>query len=210
MKYFIDTEFIEGFHKSNKRLRHHVDLISIGIFCEDGRELHLISNEYEYRDANDWVKQNVILPLYIQTVHGDSRNEWNTRTFHKMYGYGLDSIRTAMIKFFEVDQASPIQCYGYYSDYDWVAFCSIFGTMMDLPDGFPMYCIDLKQMLDEKAAEGIFPQPHPPKNLEDSISMFKEQKEYPEQENEHNALADAKWNFELYKFLSNNTKQTKP
>ena len=24
---------------------------------------------------------------------------------------------------------------------------------------------------------------------------------YPKQTNEHNALADAKWNFELYKFL---------
>lgn len=26
---------------------------------------------------------------------------------------------------------------------------------------------------------------------------------YPKQTNEHNALADAKWNFELYKFLNN-------
>ena len=25
---------------------------------------------------------------------------------------------------------------------------------------------------------------------------------YPKQTNEHNALADAKWNFELYKFLN--------
>jgi len=26
---------------------------------------------------------------------------------------------------------------------------------------------------------------------------------YPKQTNEHNALADAKWNYELYKFLNN-------
>ena len=35
MKYFFDTEFIEGFHKPlfGKR-RHHIDLISIGIVDE--------------------------------------------------------------------------------------------------------------------------------------------------------------------------------
>ena len=61
MKYFIDTEFIEGFHKpmSGKR-RHFIDLISIGIIAEDGREYYAISKEYNYDDASNWVKENVI------------------------------------------------------------------------------------------------------------------------------------------------------
>ena len=92
--------------------------------------------------------------------------------------------------------------YGYYADYDWVLFCSLFGRMIDLPKGFPMYCRDLKQMLDETAAKGMYPQSHPPKNLEDAVTMFKEQRNYPQQTNEHNALDDAKWNMELYKFLT--------
>ena len=38
MKYFIDTEFIERFHKPLfGKARHVIDLISIGIYCEDGR-----------------------------------------------------------------------------------------------------------------------------------------------------------------------------
>jgi hypothetical protein len=185
MKYFIDTEFIEGFHKSNKRLRHHIDLISIGIVCEDGRELHLISREYEYRDANDWVKQNVIEPMYVQTVHGDARNEWNARTFHKGYGFDLDSIKTALIKFFEIGQPCNIEVYGYYSDYDWVVFCSIFGTMMDLPKTFPMYCLDLKQMMKERG-----------------LSKEWKKENCPDPEGEHNALVDAKWNRKLYKLVS--------
>lgn len=39
--------------------------------------------------------------------------------------------------------------YGYYSDYDWVVFCQLFGQMMDLPTGFPMYCRDLQFMKDQ-------------------------------------------------------------
>jgi hypothetical protein len=33
------------------------------------------------------------------------------------------------------------------------------------------------------------------------LEFIKSQKSYPKQLNEHNALADAKWNYELYKFL---------
>lgn len=184
MKYFIDTEFIEGFHKHKGRQRHHVDLISIGIYAEDGREFHMISKEYDYEEASDWVKQNVLIPLYTQTVHGDSRNFVGSESFHKRFGKDHYAIRNALTDFFETENPSSIQFYGYYCDYDWVAFCSLFGTMMSLPKGFPMYCIDLKQVLDEK---GIHLKQHP---------------NYPKlQDNEHNALADAKWNYELYKFL---------
>ena len=88
--------------------------------------------------------------------------------------------------------------YGYYADYDWVVFCWLFGNMNDLPSGFPMYCRDLKQMLDT-AINNI------PKygnyTFEESMKIVKNYSNYPRQTNEHNALADARWNFELYKFL---------
>ena len=45
---------------------------------------------------------------------------------------------------------TEISFYAYYADYDWVVFCWVFGKMIDLPEGFPMYCRDLKQMIDEK------------------------------------------------------------
>jgi hypothetical protein len=71
--------------------------------------------------------------------------------------------------------------YGYYADYDWVVFCWIFGRMIDLPKGFPMYCRDLKQMLDDNI-------------------LTKEWKRdnCPDPEGEHNALIDAEWNKKLY------------
>ncbi len=95
--------------------------------------------------------------------------------------------------------------YAYYADYDWVVFCSLFGTMMQLPTGFPMYCRDLKQMVDEwcEKARPTFESlrggiPH---TFDDALKELKNDAHYPKETNEHHALADAKFAFELYKFL---------
>jgi hypothetical protein len=60
--------------------------------------------------------------------------------------------------------------------------------MIDLPNGFPMYCIDLKQEFDHDYDVEI-------------RERMKQREDYPKQKNEHNALDDARWNFELYKWL---------
>jgi hypothetical protein len=39
--------------------------------------------------------------------------------------------------------------WGWYADYDWVALCQLYGTMVNLPHGWPMYCRDLKQWVDQ-------------------------------------------------------------
>lgn len=94
---------------------------------------------------------------------------------------------------------------GYYCDYDWVLFCSLFGKMIELPEGFPMFCIDLKQMLDEalndaekmgRLEEKLSGQFEIVLNLfempfEDRIAYIKQYANYPKQTNEHNALGDA-------------------
>jgi hypothetical protein len=111
------------------------------------------------------------------------------------------------------EERNAPEFYGYYSDYDWVVFCWLFGNMIDLPSGFPMYCNDLKQTLDERILSGCIIKHRYADFSERDISMdrgntfdevfriIKEQPNYPKQTNEHNALADAKWNYELYKFL---------
>ena len=55
-----------------------------------------------------------------------------------------------------------------------------------------MYCRDLKQILDEKEMA-----------RQDGTDMveLRNMSNYPKQENEHNALDDAKWNFKLFQFL---------
>lgn len=241
MRYFIDTEFIEGFHKPlfGKR-RHFIDLISIGIVAEDGREYYAISSEYDYHKADPWVKNNVILPLYEETVVGDNRNHFDADKFHKFYGkpneliaeeikdfiYGTSGINNPdkIANWDEVKHLLPVEFYAYYADYDWVVFCSLFGRMIDLPRGFPMYCRDLKQTLDEVAdnltqmdltthlfkGTGWEAQSEVSRSVIDisaytkdmKLELVKSQNGYPKQSNEHNALADARWNFELHKFLT--------
>lgn len=90
--------------------------------------------------------------------------------------------------------------YGYYSDYDHVALCWLFGKMIDLPTGFPMYTIDLKQEKDRIIKDLKYCNKL---SLEDAIFYFENDPDYPKQTNEHNALSDAIWNRDLHNFLNN-------
>lgn len=207
VKYFIDTEFIEGFHKPlfGKR-RHFIDLISIGVVSEDNRGFYFISSEYNYNDADQWVKENVIIPMYRKIVNGDNRNRYSAENFHKTYGEPVDYISRKLLKWIGNDK--DISFYGYYSDYDWVMFCSMFGRMIDLPKGFPMYCRDLKQMMDEKVAgftnSDFFTHFHQkePLTFDDKLRLYKDGANFPKQHDEHNALSDAAWNKALYEYLT--------
>jgi|SRR5215469_4932130 len=56
-KYFIDTEFVDTGRE--------IDLISIGIAVEDGRELYLQSVEFDIDKADPWVVENVMPHLAL-------------------------------------------------------------------------------------------------------------------------------------------------
>lgn len=152
MKYFIDEEFIE--RPST------IELISIGIVAEDGRELYLENAEADLSYADDWIKTNVLAHLQGGSCRL-SRLE----------------IRQKILDF--IGQDMKPEFYGYYSAYDWVVFCWIFGRMIDLPPHFPMYCRDFKQTMD---TFGI------------------KKSDLPKQGGtEHHALADARWLAEAFK-----------
>lgn len=155
MRYFFDTEFIEDGKT--------IDLISIGVVAEDGREFYRCSNEARLELASDWVRANVF-PHLAPTQASD----WVSR----------HELRDQLAQFIGDDP--KIEFWAYYADYDWVALCQLFGTMMDLPRQFPKFCMDLKQ-----------------------LSVMCGSPKHPEQDgDEHHALADARWNMRLYNFLT--------
>ncbi len=252
MKYFIDTEFIGGFHKPLfGKKRHFIDLISMGIVAEDGREYYAISKDFDLKSVWNkydldygsgdqrnfpprkvyWLRDNVLKPVvaYLDNIERKSRSSVHLVYYSKAkrlinkYGKSNKQIAEEIISFvndepvevkgslggvqFLSEQAKKVikqgytepEFYGYYADYDWMLFCSLFGRMIDLPKGFPMYCRDLKQMLDEKV-DKFLPQTVWV-NKSQVLEHFKTMTHYPKQTNEHNALADAKWNLELYNFL---------
>ncbi len=154
MRYFLDTEFYEDGKT--------IDLISIGIVAEDNREFYAVSTEAELHRVSPWVRNNVLprLPGYDDSA-------WMSR----------HQIANGIRGFIGAD--SKPEFWAYFAAYDWVVFCQLFGTMMDLPKGFPMFCLDLKQLSCDLGSPM-----HPP-----------------DPGGEHNALVDARWNRDLYAFL---------
>lgn len=189
MKYFIDTEFIEGFTKPVfGKKRHFIDLVSIGIVCDDGRSYYAISRDFNPKDASEWVKDNVLSKLPDRNVNLSDPGESPRRKMESFQWKTNELITREILDFFGCWRDSHfwrapegIEVYGYYADYDWVLFCSLFGRMIDLPKGFPMYCKDLKQMMDDAGLDKEW-----------------KKKVCPDPYGEHNALIDAKWNQKLF------------
>lgn len=232
MNYYIDTEFIEDFTddwltRYFGTVRHYIDLISIGIVAEDGREYYAVNKEFDLKhvwnkydlklplEMGDapikeyWLRENVLRPIWEDLRENVSGGMKNFTTMHEEFTYTnlknlvrwlgktkaqiaadiqkftadtvyLKHPDTVSKTIKEANVAYPPTFYGYYCDYDWVVFCSLFGRMLDLPKGYPMYCRDLKQIMDQ-------------------LELTKDWKDdNVPGDNEHHALADARWNKKLH------------
>ena len=96
--------------------------------------------------------------------------------------------------------------YSYYSAYDWVILCNLFGSMQGLPENFPMYCYDLKQSFNELASICYTETKKDPVNavkrsvIEKEISSIKKLPNYPVEPIIHHSLYEAIWAKDLHKF----------
>ncbi len=164
MRYFIDTEF----HEEPGIL----DLISLGIVAEDGREGYWVVDDFKEERCNDWVKQHVLPNLH------DPRLNHGVTPRHPRRLIAIEVCRF-------VGTGTP-EFWGYMSDYDWVAFCQVFGSMINLPRGWPMFCLDIRQDMHRRHITRDQLPPEPP--------------------NAHNALVDARWTRDAFEW----TKATAP
>jgi hypothetical protein len=116
VKYWIDTEFIANPCS--------VDLISIGVVAEDGREFYAESSEVDWSKANRWTLENV-------------RPQLDGKGMSRVgIGYG--------VREFTDGDHQPV-FWGYFPAYDWVAFVWLFGSLDELPFHYPQLCLDIKQ-----------------------------------------------------------------
>ena len=230
MKYFLDTEFLEGTQKKwFGQTKPTIDLISIGIVCEDGREYYSISKDFNLKEAWNrfqrkeqtmfekqnafkgkkeyWIRDNVLKSIYTELEKKEIDNykgftdpiydlelSFNYSCLKRLinkYGKSNKQIAEDIKDFVFKGQGqkirfdNSIQFYGYYSDYDWVVFCWLFGKMINLPKGFPMFAFDIQQQIKEY-----------------KIDKNQLLKEVP-QVNCHNALQDAIWNKSAYNWIQN-------
>lgn len=157
---------------------HTIDLISIGMIAEDGRTYYAISKAFNPKKASAWVQVNVLAHLPPRSVNlSDVSVSPRLKEESRAWKYPQD-IKEDLLRFIG-DDPKP-EFWGYYADYDHVALCQLFGRMIDLPKSWPMYTRDLKQWCDQLGNPRL-----------------------PEQDDdEHHALADARWNKEVFQFLS--------
>jgi hypothetical protein len=154
---WMDTEFIEDGKT--------IDLLSIGMVREDGATLYLENADADLSRASDWVRENVFPHLQMA----------QTATLNQVC-FPKSEIGRQVAEF----TGHKPEIWGYYADYDWVALCQLYGTMMDLPKGWPMFCLDIKQLCVSVGDPRL-----------------------PEQgKGEHNALSDARWNRTAWEFLT--------
>lgn len=122
MRWFLDTEF-------NDRGTH-IELISIALVSESGREYYAHSSEYDVSACDEWLQTNV-LPLLSD----------KPRIPRAQIAAGIQRL---------VAQEKGVpEFWAYYAAYDWVLFCQLFGGALKLP-GYSKHCKDLKQLIDDR------------------------------------------------------------
>ena len=163
VRIFYDTEFLEDGRT--------IDLISIGMVADDGREYYavaeddaLISRAYQH----PWLRENVIPSLPVQLAGVGAIWHWDDFHADRIHLKPRGMIAREVSDF--ILAAPGPQLWAWYAAYDHVVLCQLWGRMIDLPEGVPMWTNDLKQECVRLGDPRM-----------------------PEQESgEHNALADAR------------------
>lgn len=179
--------------------------------------------DMEYPEASGpdlpiyWLRENVLKPIFKELYWDSPMNiqpEFNLSNFKYMIRtMGKSNVQIIKeIQYFLADlpytapmervleriKNYPPKIYAYFADYDWVLFCSLFGKMINLPEGMPMYCIDLKQMLDQSVIDR---RESSKETFEEALTVWKNKIGYPIESDIHHALHDATWNKQLHNFL---------
>lgn len=179
-RFFFDCEFIEDGKT--------IDLISIGIVSEDGREYYAVNREAPWRRIakHQWLVEHVA--RYLPRIHGDRRLQVSERTNPLALDFDHPDMKTRariateVLDFLvpvgsEFEAGETVELWADYSAYDHVVLCQLYGTMMDLPPGLPMRTRDLEDLWEWAG------RPEKPVQADGA----------------HNALADARWDRELWR-----------
>ncbi|MCS4536176.1 polyadenylate-specific 3'-exoribonuclease AS [Corynebacterium sp. HS2168-gen11] len=121
MRYFYDTEFIENGST--------IELVSIGIVAEDGREYYAVSTTTDHSNANNWVKTHV-----LNQLPNPSAPVWRSN----------ETIRDEVYAFLTAAPTQP-QLWAWVGAYDHLVLVQLWGDMAALPREIPRYTHELKQ-----------------------------------------------------------------
>lgn len=121
MRYFYDCEFIEDGIT--------IELVSIGVVSEDGREFYAVSTEFDPDRAGPWVRANV-----LDKLPSPSDKAWKSRR----------QLRDELLAFLAAGPGE-VELWAWVGAYDHVVLCQLWGSMVDLPDSLPRFTRELRQ-----------------------------------------------------------------
>lgn len=156
MRYFYDTEFIEDGNT--------IQLVSIGIVSERGEEYYAVSTDFDPHRANTWVRKNVLNKLPPR-----SSSVWKSNA----------QIRREVLRFLTTDGRPDL--WAWVGAYDHVVLVQLWGDMSGLPQNFPRFTHELKQLWELVGRPKL---PDVPRG-------------------NHDALVDARHNLEKFKVCQN-------
>jgi hypothetical protein len=143
VRFFYDCEFIEDGRT--------IDLVSIGVVDEEGREFYAVSTEFDPDRAGQWVRQNVLpkLPPPASPV-------WMSR----------GRLRQELLNFVSPNGESA-ELWAWFAAYDHVALAQLWGAMPELPRELPRFTRDLRQRWDDLGRPKL---PQPPSDAHDALA----------------------------------------
>lgn len=145
MRYFYDTEFLEDGRT--------IELISIGIVAEDGREYYAVNSDapWDRIRKDDWLMDNVVRHL---PTHSTGQVVKRVGFGESGYSWGGISMSSTKVKpkwvianevrDFLLAEPNP-ELWADYAAYDHVALAQLWGPMIRLPRGLPMFTRDFQQ-----------------------------------------------------------------
>lgn len=140
MKVFYDTEFLEDGKT--------IELISIGMVAENGTTYQAYNSEMptERIKNHHWLMGNVVphLPLVngVGEIDGKKYFTLDYKDVNVKPRWVIaNEVRTWLRSF------DSLELWAYYCSYDHVALAQMFGPMVNLPMGIPMFTNDLRQLI---------------------------------------------------------------
>ncbi|HEY2762631.1 MAG TPA: polyadenylate-specific 3'-exoribonuclease AS [Pseudonocardiaceae bacterium] len=143
MRFFYDCEFIEDGET--------IELISIGVVDEKGREYYAVSTEFDPQRAGDWVRSRVLPKL-----PPPAEPAWRSRV----------AIRETLLEFLTAS-GDGVELWAWFAAYDHVALAQLWGAMPALPRALPRFTRELRQRWEDA---GKPPLPPPPNDAHDALA----------------------------------------
>ncbi|ADL48047.1 polyadenylate-specific 3'-exoribonuclease AS [Micromonospora aurantiaca] len=130
-RYFYDCEFIE-----DGRI---VDLVSIGVVDEYGREFYAVSTEFDDSRAVPWVRRNV-----LDKLPSPADRAWRSRARIRddLHEFLLEPVRDR--------PGEQLELWAWYAAYDHVVLAQLWGAMPALPREIPRFTKELRQLWDDR------------------------------------------------------------